>query len=293
MTQSPFFPLFLTPLVLAFLVAGVYVVSAGLSRPATAGRGADARGPSNGGLHDGVTRLGWWLTALALVLHAVLLAHGFVAADRRVGGAQSASAFGLLAGLVLWAARRAEPLGPLVWPVHGLAGLAALAGAWLVPGPETARIDSWQGGTHAGLSIAAGGLMMLALLQALVLSAQERTLRQHGRMSAVALKLPPLMTMERLLFTLIRWGFVALTLALLSGFLFIENIFAQHLLNKVVLSIIAWAVYAALLWGREKRGWRGQQAVRWTWAGFIVLGLAYFGTKFVLEVLLGRHWGEA
>jgi len=99
--------------------------------------------------------------------------------------------------------------------------------------------------------------------------------------------LPPLQTMEALLFEMILAGFILLTMALLTGFTFLEDMFAQHLAHKTILSIIAWLVFGTLLWGRFRSGWRGQKALIWTLAGFLVLMLAYFGSKFVVEMVLG------
>mgnify|MGYP002149488769 CR=1 FL=1 len=101
--------------------------------------------------------------------------------------------------------------------------------------------------------------------------------------------LPPLVTMEALLFQMIGAGFGALTLSLLSGLFFLDDIFAQHLVHKTVLSIAAWTVFGTLLWGRRRYGWRGRTAIRWTLTGFAVLGLAYFGSKLVLELVLQRR----
>ena len=92
--------------------------------------------------------------------------------------------------------------------------------------------------------------------------------------------------MEILLFEVILVGFAALTISLASGLLFLENMFAQHLVHKTILSIIAWLVFLILLIGHWKLGWRGRTATRWTLSGFVSLMLAYFGSKFVLEVLL-------
>ena len=94
--------------------------------------------------------------------------------------------------------------------------------------------------------------------------------------------------MESLLFQMIAIGFAMLSLALLSGVLFLEDIFAQHLVHKTVLSLTAWLVFSVLLWGRFQFGWRGRTAIRWTLSGFAVLLLAYFGSKFVLELVLMR-----
>jgi|TARA_B110000259_G_scaffold187781_1_gene243301 ABC-type uncharacterized transport system permease subunit len=92
--------------------------------------------------------------------------------------------------------------------------------------------------------------------------------------------------MEALLFELIWAGQILLTLSLLSGFLFYDDFFAQKLAHKVVFSLVAWLVYATLLWGRHYRGWRGNKAIRWTWAGFSAMLVGYLGSKFVVEFLL-------
>ncbi|MDQ3797635.1 MAG: cytochrome c biogenesis protein CcsA [Pseudomonadota bacterium] len=90
------------------------------------------------------------------------------------------------------------------------------------------------------------------------------------------------------MFQFIAVGFVLLSLALLTGFAFLHDIFAQHLVHKTVLSIAAWIVFAILLWGRWRFGWRGRTAIRWTLGGVFVLMLAYFGSKLVLELVLHR-----
>jgi ABC-type uncharacterized transport system permease subunit len=79
-----------------------------------------------------------------------------------------------------------------------------------------------------------------------------------------------------------------LTISLISGFIFIENLFAQHLVHKTVLSILAWLIFSSLLLGRSLYGWRGQIAIQWTLIGFVSLLLAYFGSKLVLELILHR-----
>ena len=100
--------------------------------------------------------------------------------------------------------------------------------------------------------------------------------------------LPPLTLTEALLFRLIAAGFLLLTLTLVTGVLFVDNLFAQHLVHKTVLSVAAWLVFGVLLFGRWRYGWRGKRAVRLTLIGMAVLLLAFFGSKFVLELLLRR-----
>jgi ABC-type uncharacterized transport system permease subunit len=94
--------------------------------------------------------------------------------------------------------------------------------------------------------------------------------------------------MEVLLFEIIFVGFVLLLAVITSGFLFMDNMFAQHLVHKTVLTVVSTSVFGVLLWGRHQLGWRGNTALRWTLSGFAVLILAYFGSKFVLELILNR-----
>jgi len=138
---------------------------------------------------------------------------------------------------------------------------------------------------HILLSLTAYALLALAAMQSIILAIQEKQLRNKHAGGWVR-KLPPLQTMEKALFQLLYTGFILLTLGLITGFLFVDDFIAQHLAHKTVFSIIAWLVFAGLLWGRKQYGWRSQTAVKWTLSGFGFLLLAYVGSKFVLEVLI-------
>lgn len=138
---------------------------------------------------------------------------------------------------------------------------------------------------HVILSLLAYSLLTIATAQALVIAYQTHQLRLHQLAGPVKL-LPPLQTMEALLFELLWLGFLTLTAAIATGFSFIEDLLAQHLAHKTVFSVIAWLIYAALLAGRLRFGWRGNTAVRFTLGGFAALMLAFFGSKFVLELVL-------
>jgi len=145
----------------------------------------------------------------------------------------------------------------------------------------------WPIKIHVLLSMLAYSLLTLASVQAILLAVQDHHL--HSRQPAGFLRaLPPLQTMESLLFEMIGAGFVLLTLALASGFAFLEDMFAQHLVHKTVLSTLGWLVFGTLLLGRLRYGWRGRTAIIWTLSGFITLVLAYFGSKAVLELILRR-----
>ncbi len=144
---------------------------------------------------------------------------------------------------------------------------------------------SIQTGFHVLTSILSYSLLTLAAFQALFLSLQEWRLR-HKYFGSFPQIFPSLQTMESLLFKVLWIGFGLLTLSLATGLIFFENFFAQHLAHKAFFSIFSWIFFAILLWGRHTKGWRGKTAIRWTFSGFITLAIAYWGTKFVLEVLL-------
>jgi ABC-type uncharacterized transport system permease subunit len=165
---------------------------------------------------------------------------------------------------------------------------AALTGTGHTYAEETA--PSWELSAHILLSMGAAALLLAAAVTALVLVFLDRRLRTR-RLIDLPTALPPLDSLEKVMFRLIGAGFVLLTLALLTGFIFVTNLWAQHLQHKTILSCIAWVLFAVLLIGRIRYGWRGRSAVTWTLSGFGFLVLSYFGSKFVLEYLLHRHWG--
>ncbi|MBV1788968.1 cytochrome c biogenesis protein CcsA [Marinobacterium sp. D7] len=164
--------------------------------------------------------------------------------------------------------------------------MAAITAALAAFGPDTGDHRLYPGGlvAHILLSLLAYSIFTLAALQALLLSRQELSLKHHQTRGLVA-SLPPLQVMERLLFEMLWCGFVLLTVSLVTGFIFVEDLFAQHLVHKTLLSIVAWLVYAILLAGRVLLGWRSQTAVRWTLGGFLLLMLAFFGSKIVIELV--------
>ena len=227
------------------------------------------------------------LAMVAVVLHAALHIHAyrsagafdlhFFAALSLVGAA--------LAGLTVAVSlhRPVAALGVVVYPIAAACLLLYAFGT----GPRQGPAPGWQIQLHAWLALLAYATLSLAALIAVMLWMQERALRRR-QLAAVLHAFPPLTLLEGLLFRLIGAGFALLTLALLSGVVFVENLFAQHLVHKTVLSLLAWAAFAALLFGRLRYGWRGRRAVRWTLVAMALLGLAFFGSKFVLELVLQR-----
>src|SRR3984957_3161427 len=153
-----------------------------------------------------------------------------------------------------------------------------------------ATAPGWELTAHILLSMAAAALLFAAAVTALLLVFLDRRLRTR-RIADLPSVLPPLDILEQIMFRLIGAGFGLLTLALFTGFVFVTNLFTQNLVQKTALSLLAWTLFGVLLVGRIRFGWRGRSAVQWTLSGFGVLAVAYFGVKFVLEDVLGLHWG--
>lgn len=143
--------------------------------------------------------------------------------------------------------------------------------------------------THVFTSLLAYSILSIAAIHALMLAVQEYALR-HPRPIRQLELLPPLTVIETVMFRLIAGGWIVLTASLATGLVYLEDLFAQHLAHKTILSILSWLLFGLLLAGRWWYGWRGRRAIHWTLGAMIVLVLAYFGSKLVLEVFLDRSW---
>jgi ABC-type uncharacterized transport system permease subunit len=230
-------------------------------------------------------RLGLPAATVAVLAHAAILfgMHGgrldlhFFAALSLVSAVVAA----LTLVVNLW--RPVAGLGVIVFPLAAL----LLALDVFFAAPTTPHPLDWQIALHVALALLAYSVLSIAAVLAILLALEERALRSH-RPGRLVRALPPLTQTETLLFRLIATGFALLTLTLLSGALFVHNILSQHLAHIIVLSVVAWIIFGALLWGRWRHGWRGTRAVNLTLIGMAVLALGFFGSKFVLEVILHR-----
>ena len=233
-----------------------------------------------------------------LALHSILLYDNlFVASELRFGFSQALSVMLWLAVLIYWV----ESLIYELEGMHALAlPLAAVCAALpaLYPGlASPSYTQSLEFRFHLLLAMLAYSLFTIAALHAALMALLERRLHggilagaRGGLLAGPLASLPPLLTLESLLFRLLTMGFILLTLTLGSGFVFSEELFGKALRfnHKTVFGVISWIIFAALLTGRYAYGWRGRKALRWTLAGFVSLLLAYVGSKFVLEVILGK-----
>jgi ABC-type uncharacterized transport system permease subunit len=223
-------------------------------------------------------------------MHTVLLARSAFASDGlHLGVGNAVSAILWLTVLIYWLGNffyRLDGLQALVLPVAAVAAL--LPGVLPSPHPLP-NTELLVFKVHLLIAMLAYALFTIASLHVALMALLERRLHD-GSLPRALQGLPPLLAMETLLFRIIWAGFLLLTLTLVSGVVYSEELFgrAARFNHKTVFGVLSWLIFAALLGGRHIYGWRGRVAVRWTLAGFFMLVLAYLGSKFVLEVVLGR-----
>jgi ABC-type uncharacterized transport system permease subunit len=226
----------------------------------------------------------------AIMFHGRLLSGEIIQADGlHLSIAAAVSLIGLQLAVI-------GLLGALESTLRGMsAGLLALAAfassaTLITSAAETGTQLSWQMQAHILISMFAYGLLTVGAIVAVYALVQDRRLRT-GQLSAANHLFAPLETTEKMLFGVAASGFAALLLAVVSGFAFVDNLFAQHLVHKTALSLLALTFFGVLIAGRLFAGWRGKRAIYLYLWGFAFLCLAYFGSRLILEQILGRSWG--
>jgi ABC-type uncharacterized transport system permease subunit len=194
-----------------------------------------------------------------------------------------------LAAVIAWGTglmRTLPMIGVAVLPVAGVFSFLPVLMHGAKPFPYA---EAPWAAAHIAIALLAYSLFIVAALHAVVLMGLEKRLHR-GLSDPDSGDLPPLLTLEGFLFRLVGLAFLLLTLTVISGILFSEEIFGKPLTfnHKTVFSILAWLVFGGLLLGRQRYGWRGRRALRWILTGTTFLFFAYIGSKFVLEVLLHR-----
>lgn len=234
------------------------------------------------------------------LLHALAFAWAMRGEEAfRFGFAQALSAMMLLAVAFFAVESVRAPIGAIrlvLYPASAVTVLLPL----LYPGAQTNVGGGVAFVAHLTLALVSYGMLSLAALHAVAMVLIDQSLHARGLrtdpnkrtwISVLFDLAPPLLVMERLLFRALTVGFVLLTATLVTGIGFHEYLFGRALRfdHKTVFSILSWATFGVLLFGRWRYGWRGRLALRYVFGGFIALMLAYIGTQFVFEVLLGRH----
>jgi ABC-type uncharacterized transport system permease subunit len=231
------------------------------------------------------------LGATALVCHIFSFNGTLYSSDAglNLGFYGIASLIGWIMAVLVTLSGIRKPLQNLFIGVYPIAAMGLIATLLMAFNGETGKAFQQLSPhltSHILLSIFAYSVLTIAAIQASLLALQDHHLRHH-KTNGLIMRLPALQVMEQLLFELIWIGVVLLTIAILTGIFFIDDMFAQHLVHKTILSIIAWCLFSTLLVGRHVLGWRGTTAIRWTGGGYVLLMLAFFGSKLVLEVILG------
>lgn len=228
--------------------------------------------------------------ALALAIHAFGLYGGlFTEVGMRFSFSFALSLMMWLAVLIYWLESfmsRMEGMQPMVLPLAAICTLLPV----IFPQVHLVAHASATGfKLHFLAAMLAYSLLTLSALHAIFMGFTESALHKHSLKRSLS-SLPPLLTMESLLFRMLLIGFALLTLTVGSGVLFSEALFGKPLTldHKTLFAFASWGIFATLLIGRHAWGWRGKRALRWTLAGFALLILAYIGSRFVAEVILGR-----
>lgn len=198
---------------------------------------------------------------------------------------KAGSAVAWLIAALLWLHCLQKPLLTISLAILPVIAAAALLGE--IDGRQVTTSNTTVSGIHIFTSLLAYSVLGLCGVQAIMLYLQNRKLRGYGSKALLQI-LPPLDTMELFLFNLLVLGFALLSVSLLTGWIDHQDLLAQHLMHKTVLSGAAWLVFALLLGGHALMGWRGDRAAKLTLTGFGLLIVGYFGSKFVLEYILQR-----
>jgi ABC-type uncharacterized transport system permease subunit len=223
--------------------------------------------------------------AAALAAHALAAYLSAHAGESSLGFYRVASLMFLSMGVISLVALVARPLHTLLIVLFPLAALSILVATFA---PDTSRpMSDLPAGilSHVSASIISFAVLALAVLQGLLVTVQSRQLRQH-RSRGVIRKLPPLEAASALFYELTGAGFLILTVAIGTGMVFVDDLFGQHLVHKTVLTMLAWCLYAVLLFQYFRRGWRVQSAISLSTIAFGLVVLGFFGSKLVLELLL-------
>jgi ABC-type uncharacterized transport system permease subunit len=273
-------------LLLYFSTAACWLLLSGLAWKAA--RPAVAAGP---GAFPTEVRIESILVPVALVLHAMLLYRGFVTPEGLdLGIANALSLIVWLTVLIYWVAGLAFPgLASILGLMAPVALLAVLFQAFIPTHHYVTYAGTPVFTLHFVIAMLAYALFIVATVHAVLMLAEEKWLHR-GVMPPFLRSLPPLMEMEALLFRILLAAFVLLTLTLVSGLFFSEQLFGKPLKfnHKTVFGIVSWLIFGGLLVGHYVRGWRGRTAVMWTLSGFTMLLFAYLGSKIVWELILKR-----
>lgn len=135
---------------------------------------------------------------------------------------------------------------------------------------------------HIILALLAYAICFIATLYAIQLRWIDHNLKQ--KKLNFPMIMPPLMTVERHFFRILLAGEIFLTLALISGSIYLPDFFATQNIQKAIFSFISWILFAVLLIGHQKCHLSGKRVIIGTISGMILLTIAYFGSRAMLNI---------
>ncbi|MDD5028775.1 MAG: cytochrome c biogenesis protein CcsA [Rhodoferax sp.] len=264
------------------ILASASLLTLSLALAAAVGYAIAAAGTSR--LHPAVINTAVWI---AWFLHGILLVMGLTGTEARFGFAPALSLTAWLVGLVYAVEGYVYPHFRKPWLTSGL-GSACVLLALLFPGATlNPNASSWLP-LHFALGISSYGLFAVAVAHAWLMTRAEARVRNASDAQTGM----PILTMERLTFRFVMVGFMLLSATLLAGLLFGSQLYGgAHALqwnHKTIFAFLSWLTFAVLMVGRARFGWRGRQALRVLYIGSGLLLLAYVGSRFVMEVVLGK-----
>ncbi|MBK7004731.1 MAG: cytochrome c biogenesis protein CcsA [Burkholderiales bacterium] len=224
---------------------------------------------------------------LAWLLHAGVLALGLFGEQAHFGFAPAMSVTAWLVAGVYGVESQIFPQLPTRWTLCALGTVAVLLAVFFPGNAIPVTASAWLA-LHLAFGVACYGLFGIAVVHAWFMTRAEARIR-HAQDPHSGL---PLLTLERLTYRFVGAGFVLLSATLLAGLLFGDTLYghghAWRWNHKTVFSTLAWLTFAILMVGRSAFGWRGRRAVHVLYTGSAFLLLAYVGSRFVMEIVLGR-----
>lgn len=222
-------------------------------------------------------------------LHVLTLVASLFAPPVRFGFAPALSVTAWLMLTMYLIEQRLYPRLRAAGLLSGIGGVAVLLSIVFPGSPLGNQHSAWLP-LHLTLGVASYGMFAAAVVHAGLMTRAERRIRSTSTSASDQGSGVPLLTLERIMFLCVGVGFALLSATLLVGVLFSEALYGRPWYpdHKTVLSMLSWGVFAVLLLGRARFGWRGRNATRMVYAGAVMLLLGYAGSRFVLEVLLER-----
>jgi cytochrome c-type biogenesis protein CcsB len=231
-----------------------------------------------------VFRCSYWVLVAGFVLHTIFLASQYVAT-----GAIPVLEFRSALSFFSWSIILAYLVFQLKFRLRVLASFIAPFAVFLMiissamphtNGPVGEQFKSLWLTIHIVMAFMGNGMFAITFLGAIMYLILERSIKRKRRGSFYS-RLPSLATLDSINYYSLVYGFIFLTLGMISG-----SVYAQFVIGtywkwdpKEVWSLITWLSYAALLHERLTVGWRGRRAAVMSIICFCILIFTFVGVS--------------